>query len=860
MEIRRDCSLGTGWLSSLRASYPSRVRLVFWPLVFSLLLVTTGLVVAQEKSAATEESSAASTQVTLQTPWRNALPPAAIGFVGWNGWSTSPRNPENNAQAILSEPEVERFIQDVLKRIGGIPRQAMSDAPPALRRAASRLTTNLVESFFLRSGCVYLERLVPPSEGQPPIVEAVAWLEIGPQADTILADVKTLLADSPAEFGEVQIDGLTFLTLDPKLGPDTLIYAGVVDQCLVVSISERSLTESMQRKAAGKTPTWLNAAESNHGLVQLQGLGHFDFAKLWAQMLPAFIEMGMGEQELAIIRNLGIERLQSIDTVDGFAERHRVQRIQVNVEPGSGGIWSLFEGPGLQPNHLQHMASDTLFSYSVAFDLKGTLNYVEQFINQVDGPDSNPISEFYEGLYEETGVDLEEDLLDPLGNVWTLHNAAGDGWFSGLALTVSVKDADSLKAGLAKLIQSYSRATADDPEMGKIAEQPLGELTMFTMHFPAGPIPVLPSWTIHEDRLIVTLFPDTLPAMVRSPESTLVSSSAEIQEIFAATGDSEAVLMFSYVDMQRQFEVIYPYAQMLLAMGANATQSFRGTEAESFAEVMDGLVLPPSRVVHRHLLPTVSVLKRHSNGFQWESRSTFPTADVTVMAPVAVGLLLPAVQQARAAARRTQSQNNLRNLALACLNFHDVMGRFPAAYSQSEDKEPLLSWRVHILPFIEQQNLYEQFHMDEPWDSPHNLALLEQMPATYRGPNSQAPPGYTVYLGVTGEGAPFGTPQRTGEGSAASGYRLSEFLDGTSNTMMGVEVSDELAVPWTKPDADIRLDDFDSTLFYGQFLGAANVFRADGSVESVGPMPNDVWKIFFQINDGQVPPMLNSDW
>ena len=78
--------------------------------------------------------------------------------------------------------------------------------------------------------------------------------------------------------------------------------------------------------------------------------------------------------------------------------------------------------------------------------------------------------------------------------------------------------------------------------------------------------------------------------------------------------------------------------------------------------------------------------------------------------------------------------------------------------------------------------------------------------------------------------------------------------------MMGVEVSDELAVPWTKPDADIQIDDFDSTLFYGQFLGGANVFRADGSVEAVGPMPNDVWKIFFQINDGQVPPMLNSDW
>ena len=814
-----------------------------------------------EPSAQTNEPiTASSAQLTLQTPWRNSLPPSAIGFVGWNGWANSPRSPENNAQAVLSEPEVERFIQEVIRRIGGIPRQAMSNSPPALRRAASRLTTNVVESFFLRSGCVYLERLVPPSEGKPPVIEASAWLEIGPQADTVLADLRTLLADAPTEIGEREIDGKTFLTMDADLGPDTLLLVGIVDQCLVVSISERSLSESLKRKAAEKTPTWLTEAEAKHGLAQLQGLGHFDFAKLWAQMLPVLMEAGMGEQELAVIRNLGLERLQSIETVDGFTQRHRVNRIQVNVEPGSGGIWSLFDGPGLRPEHLASMPADTLFSYAVSFDVQRTLQYVEQMINQIEGPDSNPISEFYEELYEETGVDMEADILDPLGNVWTVHNAAGDGWFSGLALTVSLEDAKAFSTGLNKVINTYTRETADDPDMAKISQRQMGDMSVFTMSFPSGPIPVLPSWTVHNDRLIVTLFPDSLPAVVGTPESSLVTSSAEIQEIFAVDGESEAILSFSYVDMQRQFEVMYPYAQMMLAMGSNAVQSFPGAEAESFGEVIDGLVLPPSRVIHRHLLPTMSIMKRNKSGFQLESRSTFPTVDVTVMAPVAVGLMLPAVQQARAAARRVQSQNNLMNLALACHNYHDAFGRFPAAYSQSEDKQPLLSWRVHILPFIEQGNLYDQFKLDEPWDSPDNLALLELMPEIYRGTNSQAPPGYTVFLGVTGKDAPFGIPSRTGQASAASGYRFADFVDGSSNTIMGLEVSDELAVPWTKPDADINIDEFDATQFYGQFPGGVNAFRADGSVEMVGPMPKDIWKIFFQINDGEVPPMLNSDW
>ncbi|MBL8889256.1 MAG: DUF1559 domain-containing protein [Planctomycetaceae bacterium] len=840
-------SIGPGWL------------------VLVLALVLSPSLFAQESEATAEAQEQATggitvtTQTTLQTPWRTAVPNSAIGFVGWNAWATSPRSPENNAQAVLAEPEVERFIQDVIRRIGGLPRQAMSNAPPAIRRAASRLTTNLIESFFLRSGCLYLDRLVPPSEGAPPVIEACAWLEVGAEADAVLKDLRTLLADTPAEVVDVQVAGQPFMSFDSELGPDAKLYVGVVEQCLVVSISERSLAESLKRKTAGNEPNWLKEAESKHGLNQLQGLGRFDFAKLWAQMLPALVEMGIGEQEMAVVRSLGLERLQSIETVDGFAQQHRINRVQVNLEPGTGGVWSLFDGPGLSARDLRQLPSDTLFCYSVAMDLPKSLQYFEQFITQIDGPDSNPISEFYEEVYEETGVDIEAEILEPLGHAWTFHNAAADGWFSGLALSVSIQDQATFSKGLSKLVDSYRRETEQDPQMGKITERKLGDLTISSLSFPTGPIPVMPSWTIHNGQLVVTLFPDTIPAIVRQPETNLVESSAEIQEILAGDGSTEAVLMFSYVDMQRQFEIIYPYAQMLLAMGSNATRSLGSSEAEMFDELLNGLMLPPSRVIHRHLLPTISTVKRNSQGIRFESRTTFPTVDVTVMAPVGVGLLLPAVQQARVAARRAQSANNLKQIALAVLNYESAYRKFPAAYNQSEDNKPLLSWRVHILPYIEQGNLYEQFHLDEPWDSPHNLALLELMPETYRGPQSQAAPGYTVYLGSSGKDAALGLPTQTGQASAASGQRISAIVDGMSNTILAVEVSDEMAVPWTKPDSEIDFQACEPWRFYGQFPGGVNVAFCDASVRFLSYMEDSAWKIFLQINDGEVPPM-DSDW
>ena len=79
-------------------------------------------------------------------------------------------------------------------------------------------------------------------------------------------------------------------------------------------------------------------------------------------------------------------------------------------------------------------------------------------------------------------------------------------------------------------------------------------------------------------------------------------------------------------------------------------------------------------------------------------------------------LLLPAVQSAREAARRAQCVNNLKQIGLAMHNFHAQKNHFPAAAIVDKAGKPLLSWRVAILPYIEQESLYQQFHLDEPWD------------------------------------------------------------------------------------------------------------------------------------------------
>ena len=159
------------------------------------------------------------------------------------------------------------------------------------------------------------------------------------------------------------------------------------------------------------------------------------------------------------------------------------------------------------------------------------------------------------------------------------------------------------------------------------------------------------------------------------------------------------------------------------------------------------------------------------------------------------GLLLPAVQAARESARQMQSSNNLRQIMLAMHNFHDANGRFPAQAIAQGEGNPLLSWRVAILPYLGEQALYNQFHLDEPWDSPHNIELLEQMPEFFRNPSNPPTAGMTTYL----------VPMGKGVGLSSEGLKIQQITDGTSNTLAVLDVDPQFGVPWTKPDdLDIR--------------------------------------------------------
>jgi uncharacterized protein (TIGR03067 family) len=194
------------------------------------------------------------------------------------------------------------------------------------------------------------------------------------------------------------------------------------------------------------------------------------------------------------------------------------------------------------------------------------------------------------------------------------------------------------------------------------------------------------------------------------------------------------------------------------------------------------------------------------------------------------------------AATKLRSANNLKQIALAMHFYHDANKRLPAPAILSKDGKPLLSWRVAVLPYLEQQELYKQFKLDEPWDSAHNKKLLEKMPPLYAPVTGKTKQPHSTYYQVfVGPGTAF---------EPGKNITLLNITDGTSNTVMAVEAGE--AVPWTKPQ-DLPYDpQKDLPKLGGLSSDGLFVAMCDGAVRWM-PRPFDarLFRLAITRNDGQ---------
>lgn len=346
--------------------------------------------------------------------------------------------------------------------------------------------------------------------------------------------------------------------------------------------------------------------------------------------------------------------------------------------------------------------------------------------------------------------------------------------------------------------------------------------------------------------------------MMLAPVMPLLND-AKLAGVSLTSGEGPGLRGYAECDDESAAKRVAETLRALVTLGKNTLRQVKG---------QSGGQSPEQQALAKMFLPMAEQLL-NSADVQSDGKGVTLTADAGGSAAIALGLVLPAVQKAREAARRAQSQNNLKQIALAFHNYHDAHGHFPPAVIEENGVQR--SWRVELLPYLEQDSLYRQYRKDQPWDSPDNKRILEQMPLIYQDQGNPSGPTSTSYFLLTGPAPiPASAANETVTGLTAEqgakstmfsdkpvpdgkGPGLMSVIDGTSNTILAVEAKRD--VPWTKPE-DIAFDPAKA----GEVLrelggerGGFNAAFADGSVRFLsGMMDLNAFKTFVTPAGGEV--------
>jgi len=210
------------------------------------------------------------------------------------------------------------------------------------------------------------------------------------------------------------------------------------------------------------------------------------------------------------------------------------------------------------------------------------------------------------------------------------------------------------------------------------------------------------------------------------------------------------------------------------------------------------------------------------------NRLTLAFVGVIFVAFLASGLI-KAIGSSRESARNASCKCNLKQFGLALHNYLSVNGCFPPAYTVDAQGRKMHSWRALLLPYFEAGTTAANYNLNEPWDSPNNRKVWDQMPPTFRCPSDDSsPPNTTSYVAIVGP---------TTMWPGAKGVTVSAITDGLSNTIAIVEAKN-LAVPWLEPrDLDeeslsmIINDKASKTALSSDHPSGVNILMADGSVK-----------------------------
>lgn len=783
----------------------------------------------------------------------SAAPETCLLYSSWTAPATPSLESGNQTEQLLAEPQVRQLMLELQSRLSREVRRAAAREADPRAKALADLVPQLASAFMSHSGAVYVTKLAP-APGGPPDLEAAVVLNAGDKAGelkTAIDRFQKAMSDGAAP-ETVRIEGEAFSRLRPGEGGPALTW-GRKGNYVIAAVGD-GVVESLMKRLKGPAPKWLETIKASSGVERRSTVTYLNLALLQEEVVPHLFGIPPGgpagpggpPDARRILAAFGLDNLTALTSVNGLDEKGfvSVSRLAWNKEPK--GLLTIAQAKPLTAEDLAPIPHNAPLATALRLDAAKVYDLVLEAIGEVEPAAVERIEGGLSEMQIALGYKLRDDILASLGDSWRLYaDPNSGGLLTGWTVVVDLRDAMRAKEIHERFVELAQRELSDGPEGGGIRRLTFNDREIHYFNVPEMGFPFTPSWCIDGDQMVLALFPQTIKAFLsRSKDFRSLADSPEVAELLKA---ESGPLMIGRQDAREMFELAYPAIQMF----ASAVLS----QARKEGIDLDVAMLPSASAISPHLTPGLVVWRPTESGWEMVRHQSVPGGGIGASAPLAAAFVLPAVGAAREAARRAQGANNLKQIALAVHNYADTFGALPAAYSVDKDGKPLLSWRVHILPYIEQEALYRRFKLDEPWDSEHNKALIPLMPAVLRDPNSRAEPGKSNYLAITGKAGIFVAPADAADATKfPKGVRFADITDGTSNTLLTVAAGDERAVIWTKPD-DFNPDEAMSPVreLMGLNRGGFHAGMADGSVrfiaETIDPA---MLEALFTRNGGEV--------
>ncbi len=735
----------------------------------------------------------------------NLLPADPIVYINWDGMEL---HQEGWKQTAAYEAIYESGLMDILIKSGKL---LLSQADPA----AGEQTAALLERLYQHG--ISFSISLPEPEAPLPVPLVAMVLRNGSDLEPLISK---FVADAGGIDFDVESSKLAGRSIQSVAVPNTpgVEIAWWVEGSHLVLAAGLEPADTLIAVADGNAPNLTKSAlwkptSTARGDFEVCSTFWFDMQAVKSLYGAAPLPIPHAGNEphtvLSILKIFGLHNFDNFVSRSGFKNKALWSETDLAAPGERTGFLGLVDHPPITLADLPPLPVETAGFYATSIDWKHSLNELFGVVTGLGEllpfPVLPPPEAALQMANDAIGFDLQQELFGSLGNVSCIYiDDSQPGFFiPSAAVAVRAENPEALKravAGIARIISANSA-----PHEFAIRSVRKGNIEMLIAEVGGGFF----SFTLAVENgwFVMGLSSQTVEAFFLRLDGTLPRWKPNEQHLAAFAELPQSFTSIYVVDTAKTYRGIVGVAPSLLGIiksFAMQASMFGGPRIEIPVSPSD---FPPVEVVTKSLFPNVGVSVSDAKGFRWVSRSSAPTFPLpsagsgAATLPVMIALLLPAVQQAREAARRSQSANNLKQIGLALHNYHDVHKSFPPGTIANDKLKPeeRLSWQAEILPFLDQSTLFNLLDRSKGWKDDANTDAAGIAVATYlnpSNPNSFDEFGLTHYVGMAGVGEETLTLKKHNQKTGVFGYdratRMADIRDGTSNTIAVSDAIDQL--------------------------------------------------------------------